>query len=158
GNKAPPNWSQPCELFVRTQLVYGLSWMIQPVRFIVHKSEPPPLRAQWSGWFLLAVTVLAPVLAGSTPLWAHAAIMLLCSLLFICAPPRRSVGLLPTALFFAVGVAALIAFLPASLFPLSDWRKAFAGFGVQLPKTLSPQPWLTTEACCLLWLGLAWAY
>ena len=132
--------------------------MAETIRFISHKHEAPPLAAQWSGWLIVGLTILAPLLGGSTESRAQAALMLLTSLLFLCAPPRHSLGRVAHILFGAVAVLALVAFLPANWFPQSDWRQAFARFGIPLPGTLTPQPWLTLESSFLLWFGLAWTY
>ena len=113
---------------------------------------------RWNAYAIAVLTILAPVLGGSTTLWAQAVISLGTGALFLLSPPRKSLGTLPTLLFVAVGVAALIAFLPAHWFPSSPWRAALANLEIQMPKTRSPQPWLTLESSCLLWLGLAWAY
>ncbi len=37
-------------------------------------------------------------------------------------------------------------------------RSAFTSFGISLPGTRSPQPWITLESTWLLLLGLAWTY
>ena len=118
-------------------------------------SEQSP---RWNAYAIAALTILAPVLGGSTKLWAQAVIILGTGALFLLSPPRKSLGTLPTLMFVAVGVAALIAFLPAHWFPSPQWRATLANLGVQMPRTRSPQPWLTVESSCLLWLGLAWAY
>ena len=113
---------------------------------------------RWNAYAIAALTILAPVLGGSTTLWAQAVISLGTGALFLLSPPRKSLGTLPTLLFVAVGVAALIAFLPAHWFPSAPWRAALANLEAQMPNTRSPQPWLTLESSCLLSLGLAWAY
>jgi tetratricopeptide (TPR) repeat protein len=111
-----------------------------------------------SAYAIVVITLLAPALGGSTALWAQATLSCVIGLLFILAPPERSLGRLLNILFIAIGAAALVAFLPANLFGLTDWRVSFLKFGIQLPGTQSPQPWLTLESSCLLWLGLAWTY
>lgn len=78
--------------------------------------------------------------------------------LFILFPPRGSLDLWPTVLLLALGALALLAFLPAQWFSATPWRLALTELGLQLPATRSPQPWLTFESSCLLWLGLAWTY
>jgi hypothetical protein len=106
----------------------------------------------------VALTVLAPALGGSTELWTQAVIILGTGVLFLLFPARRSLGPVMNVLFIAIGAVALIGFLPAHWFPSSEWRTALSNLGVHLPDTQSPQPWLTIEASCLLWLGLAWGY
>lgn len=107
---------------------------------------------------MITLTMLAPVLGGSTQLWAQTVIVLGTGLLLLIWPPRKSLGFIPNLLFVAAGAMALIAFLPAHWFTQPEWRSTLSNFGVQLPGTRSPQPWLTLQAVCMLWLGLAWAY
>src|SRR5207244_12253678 len=52
----------------------------------------------------------------------------------------------------------LATFLPASWFPVPDWRNALSQLGAKLPPVRTPQMWLTVHATCLLLLGLAWTY
>src|SRR5947208_2318312 len=111
-----------------------------------------------TAFVLLVITILAPALGGSTTLWAQAVISLSTGVLFILSPPKRSPGLLLNAVFIAIGVIALIGFWPAHWFAFPEWRTVLLKFGVHLPDTWSPQPWLTLESGCLLWLGLAWTY
>ncbi|HJT81285.1 MAG TPA: O-antigen ligase family protein [Chthoniobacterales bacterium] len=107
---------------------------------------------------IVALTFAAPFLGGSIALWAKATIALLSGLLLIIVPPRRSAGRGLNFIFCAVALLSFLQFLPAAWFPTPAWRATLIGLGVQLPSTVSPQPWLTLEATCLLWLGLAWAY
>lgn len=114
--------------------------------------------ATWTGYTIVSLTLLAPLLGGSTTLWAQAILLLLTGLFFVIVPPRRSLGLPLDCIFLALAVIPLFGFLPAGLFPAAQWRTQLSDLGVQLPGTGSPQPWLTLEAACLLWFGLAWAY
>ena len=107
---------------------------------------------------VLVITFLAPALAGSTQLWSEAVLGVLIGLSFLFQPPRRSLSQLPNFLFASLLLLALAAFLPASWFGSPDFRAKFVNFGVSLPPTLTPQPWLTFESICLLLLGLSWAY
>ena len=59
---------------------------------------------------------------------------------------------------FLLALAAS-AWLPADWFAQPFWRSAMHGrFGVSLPPTRTPQPWLTAEAACFLIASMAWAY
>src|SRR5690242_2996775 len=118
--------------------------------------EPPSPR--WVTYAVIVLTILAPLLGGSTTLWAQATIMALTGLLFLIAPARRSLGAALSVLFLLIAAAPFTEFLPARLFAQPDWRATLVRFGVTLPSTWSPQPWLTLESACLLCLGLAWAY
>jgi O-antigen ligase len=120
------------------------------------RSDRPP--ADWNAYAMVGTTLLAPALAGATELWAMAALMALTALLFLIAPPRRSLPLYPTLLFVSLFLLSLSAFLPASLFPLPAWRLDLMKLGADLPSTRSPQPWLTLQWCWLLLLGILWSY
>jgi O-antigen ligase len=120
------------------------------------RSNRPP--ADWNAHAIVAATLLAPALAGTTELWAMAALMALTGVLFLIAPPSRSLPLYPTLLFVSLFLLSLTAFLPASLFPSPAWRADLLKFGVNLPSTRSPQPWLTLQWCWVLLLGILWSY
>src|SRR4051812_25442370 len=93
-----------------------------------------------------ALAVVAPALGGSTDLWARGILLVATAALLITSPPRRGPGQLWTALAAALIAAAGIAFLPASWLPLPHWRRLLTDtFEVDLPDTLSPQPWLSLE-------------
>ncbi len=114
--------------------------------------------SRWTAYAILALTLFAPTVGGATTLWAQATISLATGALFILSPPRRSLGLALNTVFVAIGAAALIGFLPAHFFASPEWRTKLLSFGVHLPDAQSPQPWLTLQSTCLLWLGLAWTY
>jgi tetratricopeptide (TPR) repeat protein/O-antigen ligase len=113
---------------------------------------------EWTGYAIVFLTLLAPILGGSTSGWAQASLALLTGIFFVVAPPRRSIGRWLNLLFLAIALLPLTGFLPAVLFPAPAWRVALNHLGVQFPPTWSPQPWLTLESACLLWFGLAWTY
>lgn len=70
----------------------------------------------------------------------------------------RSLGRLPNICFVALLLLGLAAFLPTVWLPPAQWRLALANFGIPLPQTRSPQPWLTLQSALLFTLGSAWAY
>src|SRR5438477_3061503 len=111
-----------------------------------------------SFYVVLALTALAPILGGSTKLWAAASLAAATGLLFLIAPPQRSLGRLPNIAFAALIALALVAFLPSRWFPLSDWRSVLEKLGARLPATVSAQPWLTFQSTFQFLLGLSWAY
>lgn len=102
--------------------------------------------------------MLAPILGGSTELWAQATLCLGCGLLLLVSPPRRSLGRLPDISFVALLLLAATVFLPAIWFPSDELHAAFSKLGTPLPGTRSAQPWLSFQAACLFLLGLSWAY
>jgi tetratricopeptide (TPR) repeat protein len=107
---------------------------------------------------ILILAVGAPFLGGAVALWAQAAIAFAIGLLFVIAPPRRSFGFRFNIIILSIAILPLIEFLPARFLPFPAWRATLTGLGIQLPATWTPQPWLTIESACLLWLGLAWTY
>ncbi len=109
-------------------------------------------------YVVLALTALAPILGGSTKLWAAASLAAATGLLFLIAPPTRSLGRVPNIAFVALIALALVAFLPARWFPFPDWRSVLERLGARLPATVSAQPWLTFQSTLHFLLGLAWSY
>src|SRR5690348_8336314 len=110
--------------------------------------------ARWTALAIVILALAAPFLGGSTSLWAIAAIALATGILFIIRPPHRSLGPTFNVIFGMLALLPLIQFLPAKIFPAPAWRTALTNLGAYLPSTLSPQPWLTLEWSCVLWLGL----
>jgi len=109
-------------------------------------------------FFVTLLTLLAPALGGAVTLWAQAAICGATGLLFLFAPPKRSLGTLPNFAFAALMLLAVIAFLPAQSVSTPAWRSGLTSLGVHLPNTISAQPFMTLEATALLFLELVWAY
>src|SRR5437868_1637254 len=109
-------------------------------------------------YVVLALTALAPILGGSTKLWAAASLAGATGLLFLIAPPKRSLGRLPNIAFASLVALAFVAFLPSQWFPLSDWRGVLEKLGARLPATVSAQPWLTFQSMLQFLLGLSWGY
>jgi O-antigen ligase len=108
---------------------------------------------------MMTLTLLGLLLGGSTLLWEQAVLVLLAAALLLLAPPRYSLGWLPNLLFIALFVLSLSAFLPAGGSAPPPWRQALLSDPrIILPSTRTPQPWLTAQACCLLFAGLVWAY
>jgi len=112
----------------------------------------------WTAYAIISLTLLAPILGGSTEFWAKATLLVLTGILFVVAPPWRRLSAGLNSVFIGLALLPLIGFLPARFFPQPEWRTHLASLGVALPPTWSPQPWLTLEAACLFWFGLAWAY
>lgn len=106
----------------------------------------------------VAVTVLAPFLHGSTRLWAEAAITIGVGGVFLLFPPAKSLGLVPSLGSVSLLLLSGAAFLPARWFPTPEFRTELGKIGVQLPATLSAQPWRTLESSLLFCLCLSWAY
>src|SRR2546423_14833606 len=75
-----------------------------------------------SFYVVLALTALAPILGGCTKLWAAASLAAATGLLFLIAPPKRSLGIVPNIAFAGLVALAFVAFLPSQWFALPDWR------------------------------------
>ena len=108
---------------------------------------------------IVVLTLVALALGGATQLWEQAIVVALTAAVIFIDPPRRSLGLWPNGFFLAVLVLALAAFLPASWLFQPTWRhRLIEEAHLDLVGTRTPQPWLTAQACCLLFAGLVWAY
>ena len=107
---------------------------------------------------ILVLTFLALALGGTTQLWEQGFFALLAAGILIIFALPRSLGLLPNLLFPALLLLALAAFLPAGWASL-PWRDhLITDLHLNLSGTRTPQPWMTAQACCLLFVGLVWAY
>ncbi len=107
---------------------------------------------------LTALAVTGPLFGIATQVWGQALLLLGLAVLLIIAPPRRSPGALWCALFAGIAVVALTAFLPVRWFGTPEWRKTLTGeYRIELPGTLSPQPWVSLHAICLLFAGAIFA-
>ena len=111
-----------------------------------------------TAYAVVALTILAPALGGSTELWAQATLVTGSGLLILIWPPEKSLGLVPNCLFAALLAISVVGFLPASWFPTPQWRSQLLSLGVQLPSTHSPQPWITLQWVCFLFWVLIWSY
>lgn len=124
-----------------------------PVRRLISSSVQ-----RWHRIAVPAVALLAPMLGGTSELWAQAALPVATGLLLLALPTQRSPGL---TYHFCAGALLLIAlsgFLPASWFAAPEWRMQLGQLGAALLPTRSVQPWLTLESCCLLFAGLGWVF
>lgn len=115
---------------------------------------------QWASNYIIAVLpVLASFLGGGSPKWAEGIVVGLFGLTLLATPPRASLGLATNCLLLALVAIAASAFLPAEWFFLPDWRRAVVNdFGIALPNTLSPQPWISLSCLGSLIAGVAWLY
>src|SRR6266581_7297891 len=99
-------------------------------------------------WIANATIALLPVLAcflgGSTQKWEEGLIITILAFYLLVRPPRFSLGALTNLVLLALFILAAVAFFPASWFFQPGWRAALVNdFGIQLPSTLTPQPWIT---------------
>ena len=116
--------------------------------------------ARW--WLNLAVPALPVVacfLGGATVKWSEGIVVALLGLALLVHPPKVSLGWAGNAILLALLACAATAFLPSNWFLQPAWRTAFVeDFGVQLPGTLSPQPWISLGCFLSFLAGLSWLY
>jgi O-antigen ligase len=116
-----------------------------------------------SRWIANATIALLPVLAcflgGATQKWEEGLVITLLALCLVVRPPRFSLGTLTNVVLLSLFILAAVAFLPARWFFQPEWRAAFVNdFGIQLPSTLTPQPWVTLGYLVSFAAGLSWLY
>lgn len=144
--------------------VWGLPQLREPSLFTkkrAHILEMQPTKqtsAQTPTLAIAGVALLGPALGVATELLPQALLLLALAALLIISPPRCSPGPAWLTLFSLVGLLALTAFLPARWFPLPEWRRVLQSeYSVNLPDTLSPQPWMSFHSVCLLAAGAIFA-
>jgi O-antigen ligase len=120
-------------------------------------------KAATTRWIADATVALLPVLAcflgGATQKWEEGLVITLLALCLLVRPPRFSLGTLTNLVLLALFILAAVAFFPASWFFQPEWRAALANnFGIQLPSTLTPQPWITLSYLVSFAAGLSWLY
>src|SRR5947207_3900092 len=127
-------------------------------RLTHERGEPDPTR--WlSHVFIALLPVLACFLGGGTQKWGEGIVVALLGLYLLANPPRFSIGLTINLVLLALLISAAIAFLPASWFFQPAWRASYVNdFGISLPTTLSPQPWITLTCLFSFVAGLSWLY
>src|SRR6266480_7251367 len=120
-------------------------------------------KAATTRWIADATVALLPVLAcflgGATQKWEEGLVITLLALYLLVRPPRFSLGAFTNLVLFTLFTLAAVAFLPASWFFQPTWRAALVNdFGIQLPSTLTPQPWITLTYLLSFAAGLSWLY
>jgi len=133
----------------------------------MEKSSPPPdpnwrkptPEFTWEDLATALLPVLACFLGGATEKWAEGIVVTFLGLLLLLNPPRFSHGPVFHGILLALIGCALIAFCPASWFSQPAWRQALVqDFGIVLPTTVSPQPWMTTGCLLSFLAGICWLY
>jgi O-antigen ligase len=120
-------------------------------------------KAATTRWIADATVALLPVLAcflgGATQKWEEGLVITLLALYLLVRPPRFSLGALTNLVLLTLFILAAVAFLPARWFFQPEWRATFVNdLGIQLPSTLSPQPWITLSYLVSFAAGLSWLY
>jgi len=103
------------------------------------------------------IAMAAAWLAVTSQPWALTFLIFGVGTLYLWTPPS---GELPKSLLLFLCLLLLlagVAFLPAAWFDAA-FRQPFLDHGMVLPKTLSPQPWLSLEDYLLLLTSLLWAW
>src|SRR5215510_5658174 len=111
--------------------------------------------ATTTNWMANATVALLPVLAcflaGATEKWQEGVGITVLGFCLLVRPPRFSLGAITNFVLFTLFILATVALLPAQLFFQPNWREAFvSNAAIQLPSTLTPQPWITL----VMWLAL----
>jgi O-antigen ligase len=120
-------------------------------------------KAATTRWIADATVALLPVLAcflgGATQKWEEGLVITLLALYLLVRPPRFSLGALTNLVLLTLFILAAVAFLPARWFFQPEWRATFVNdLGIQLPSTLTPQPWITLSYLVSFAAGLSWLY
>lgn len=103
--------------------------------------------------------MVAILLCGSKEPWALGVFASLVGLTALVAAPRLAVSRRLTLPLLAGLLLCLGAFLPASWFPLPEWRIILQrDFGISMAATRSPQPWITFESWVTLAVSAAWLF
>jgi O-antigen ligase/polysaccharide polymerase Wzy-like membrane protein len=114
-------------------------------------------------WIANATIALLPVLAcflgGATQKWEEGLIITILAFYLLVRPPRFSLGAFTNVVLLILFILAAVAFFPARWFFQPEWRAALVNdFGIQLPSTLTPQPWITLGCLISFAAGLSWLY
>jgi hypothetical protein len=113
----------------------------------------------WLNVAVPALPVVACFLGGATAKWSEGVVVGLLGLMLLIQPPKVSWGLPLNLILFALLASAATAFLPANWFLQPAWRTALVDdFGINLPGTLSPQPWISIGCFLSFLAGLTWLY
>jgi len=116
-----------------------------------------------TGWIANAIVALLPViacfLAGGTRKWEEGVVITVLGFYLLLRPPRFSLGATANLVLLTLVVLAAVALLPAHWFFQPEWRASLVNsFTIQLPSTLSPQPWITLGYLVSFAAGLSWLY
>jgi O-antigen ligase/tetratricopeptide (TPR) repeat protein len=124
-----------------------------------HRSFSATPGRWWKNLAVAMIPVLACFLGGATEKWTEGIVICLLGLLLLVAPPRVSLGAALNGIMLALIACAATAFLPAHWFFQPAWRLALTNdFGINLPATLSPQPWISLGCVISFVAGLTWLY
>lgn len=113
----------------------------------------------WRNLAIPTLPVLACFLGGATEKWSEGIIVALLGLILLVNPPRHSLGRVLNVILLAIVACAATAFLPETWLLRPAWRLVLTNdFGLSLPGTLSPQPWISLGCFVSFLAGLSWLY
>lgn len=119
-------------------------------------------RSTARSWVNVAVPLLPVVacfLGGATQKWSEGIVVAILGVMLLVHPPRVSLGWPLNLVMLALLAGTATAFLPANWFLQPAWRTALVeDFGLGLPNTLSPQPWISFGCFLSLVAALSWLY
>src|SRR4029077_8567393 len=123
------------------------------------ENQKPAATTRWiANGTVALLPVLACFLGGATQKWEEGLVITVLGAYLLIRPPRVSLGALNLILLILFILAA-VAFLPARWFFQPEWRAALVNdFGIQLPSTLTAQPWITLSYLVSFVAGLSWLY
>ena len=120
------------------------------------KREAPVFKAFLGGFcgvFLLVI------FGGSHHAAALGLALILSGIALVIHPPSRGLGKLGDYGVLGLLACLLLAFVPQFYWPTADWRvDAIESLGLELPLSLSVQPWISFEAWLMAVAGFAWLY
>ncbi len=104
---------------------------------------------------IVMVALLPLVMGGDMHDWVRGVMFVYMGVLYVVFPPRHAPKKTITGLCLGLFAVGLTSFLPARWFGIPEWRNnLIADLGLDLPSTLSAQPWLSLDYLTLLGVSL----
>tara|TARA_B100001971_G_scaffold210312_1_gene235545 strand:- start:14814 stop:17342 length:2529 start_codon:yes stop_codon:yes gene_type:complete len=118
---------------------------------------PPPAFKLFLGAFLGVMPLV--LFGGGHNAVALGFALLLPGIALLFKTPTQGLGKLGDFGFIGLLVCLLLAFVPQFYWPSPEWRVgAVESFGIDLPASLSVQPWVSFESWLLTLAAFAWLY
>lgn len=114
----------------------------------------------WSAPLLAVLTGAAVVAGAGKTTWSLGLCLLLAGAGVLVVQPRHKLPRLAAGLLLAFALVPLAGFLPAAwLGGLPEWRtQLWTSWGIELPGSLSPVPWVTLESWAAVVAGAVWLW
>jgi tetratricopeptide (TPR) repeat protein len=108
----------------------------------------------------VALAFQAAFLGGATAYWSRGLTVALIGLAMVVRPPERSLGRWWNIVLLALLIWSVVPLLPLPWLGLAEpgWREILRDYAPDLPRTISPQPWLAAEGWLSLLAGIAAFY